>query len=83
MTKRPSADIRKRILMVLREEPLTYAKLERKVNTGFRTIKASCEELATYGQVSIRKVEKHPSNGKPAYVLSLTEQGQKTIARKQ
>ena len=82
MPKRPSSEIKDRILMVLREKPeITYAQLERKVNTGFRTIKLSAEELVKYGLVEIKKIEKHPSNGKPAYELSLTEQGQKSLQR--
>ena len=81
-TKRPSAQIRERILMVLREKPeVTYAQMERKINTGFRSIKASSEELVKYGLVEVRKIEKHPANGRPAYFLSLTEQGQKSLQR--
>ena len=82
MAKRPSAQIRERILLVLREKPdVSYAQLERKVNTGFRSVKASSEELAKYGLVEIKKLEKHPSNGRPAYYLSLTEQGRKSLQR--
>lgn len=81
MAKRRSVEVKDRILHILREKPLTYAELERKVNTGFRTILASCEELASYGQVDVKKVDRHPANGRPAYFVSLTGLGQEHLQK--
>jgi len=79
MVKRKSYEVRKKILMALREEPLSYAQLERKVNTGFRTIKQNCEELEVYDIVSIDTIDKDPSNGKPSYKIKITSQGIKSL----
>ncbi len=75
MHKRQSYQIKEKILNVVKESPATYAQLERKVNTGFRTIKSNCSELEMFGQISVRKLEKHPSNGKPSFKVSITPQG--------
>ena len=75
MTKRSSYEIKKDILFFVKEKPATYASLERKINTGFRTIKANCEELESFGQVLIEKMKKHPANGKQAHIVKLTKQG--------
>jgi hypothetical protein len=79
MVKRKSYEVRKKILMALREEPLSYAQLERKVNTGFRTIKQDCEELEAYSAIEIDKIEKDPSNGKPSYKVKITSHGIKSL----
>ena len=79
MKKRPTREIKQIILFVLREKPATYAQLERKVNTGYRTVKSICEDLAQYGQVEIKRIGKHPANGRPSYKVYLTNQGQESI----
>ena len=75
MPKRSSYDIKRKILLAVKEKSLTYAQLERKVNTGFRTIKANCEELEDFGTVKIDKLEKHPANARVFYKISITKQG--------
>ena len=69
------------MLFILKEKSSTYAQLERKVNTGYRTVKAICKDLEQYGQVEIKRIERHPANGKPSYKVQLTEQGQATLKR--
>ena len=81
MSKRKSADIKKKILDCLKKEQLTYAQLERKVNTGFRTIKSNCEEMESYGFVSIKKIEKHESNSRPSFLISITEDGRSFLKK--
>jgi predicted ArsR family transcriptional regulator len=81
MTKRKAYEVRKKILMALREKPLSYAQLERKINTGFRTIKRNCEELETYEILEIEKIDKDPANGKPSYRVKITNHGVKSLER--
>ncbi|MEM4397443.1 MAG: hypothetical protein QW757_02330 [Candidatus Woesearchaeota archaeon] len=73
--KRKSYEIKDQIILSIKEGTVSYAKLERKIDTGFITIKNSCEELSRYGLIKIEKKDKHSSNGKPYYEISLTEQG--------
>lgn len=82
MAKRGSYEIKKQILMAVREKPATYAKLERKVDTGFRTIKANCEELSDYGYITVEKVERDPANGRPSFSVSITGQGQEFLQKR-
>lgn len=78
MSKRDSFTIRKKILSSLKESSLSFAQLERRINTNSQTIKDSCNELNYYGLVDI--VEKiHPSNGRKYYEVSITENGRKAI----
>ena len=46
MAKRSSYEIKEKIMIAVREKPATYAELERKVNTAYRSIKSNCEELS-------------------------------------
>jgi len=81
MKKRSSYEIKSKIILTIREKPTTYAKLERKLNTGYRTIKANCKELEQFGQVEIKTI-KHPSNGKKAYIVSITKLGIRFLDKK-
>jgi len=82
MVKRSSYIIKEKILQTVRENPATYAALERKVNTGYRTIKDNCEELEQFDQVKIDFVKEHPANGRPSYLVSITERGLNTLKKK-
>lgn len=81
MSKRSSYNIKERILSSVKEKSATYAILERKVNTGYRTIKANCEELERFGQIEIKEQE-HPANGKLSHVVSITDKGLDTLKKK-
>lgn len=83
MHKRQSYQIKEKILNVVKEAPATYAQLERKVNTGFRTIKANCKELELFGQITISGVKKHPANGKPSFSVSITPQGMELLKKRE
>jgi len=75
MLKRTSLDIKKKILNLIKSSPMTYAQLERKVNTGFITIKSNCEELQLYGFIKIEKKDKHQRSGRPYFIVKITEKG--------
>lgn len=81
MPKRSSYAIKKQILHKVKEKPATYAELERKVNTGYRTVKVNCEELKDYNFIEIEKVI-DPANGRPSNVVKITEKGLKQIKGK-
>jgi len=75
MSKRSSFNIKKKILGLIKSSPMTLAQLERKVNTGFNTIKSNCQELESYEFIKIEKKEKHPKSGKPYFQIKITEKG--------
>ena len=79
--KRGSYEVKKAILMVVREKPASYAELERKVNTGYRSVKDNCEEMTDYGYIDVEKIERHPANGRPSYRVKITDAGQKFLKR--
>ena len=82
MKKRSVKEIKIAILKILNEEgDLTLAQLERKVNTGFLTIKSNCEELETFGAVSITKKDKHLATGRPYFIIGITKQGRDLLKR--
>lgn len=81
MSKRPSSNIRLKILSCIQERPLTLAELERKVNTGFRTIKSNCKELELYGFLTIKEMGKHPANGRPSFSVKITLEGMEILKK--
>ena len=81
MSKRSSLDIKRRILELINSSPLTFAQLERKINTGHTTIKSNCEELVLYGFVKIDKKEKHPKSGRTFYQVEITEKGREFLKK--
>jgi DNA-binding Lrp family transcriptional regulator len=81
MIKRKYEEIQDKLLMILREEPMTYAKLERKMNTGFRTVKMHVENLEKLGILKIDTIDEHPSNGRKSYKVSITTLGRKNIKK--
>lgn len=81
MPKRTSYEVERKVLMVLREGPESLARLERKVNTGYRTVKAICEKLETYGIVEINTLQRHPKNGRPSHTVKITSQGRTALGK--
>ena len=79
MSKRTSYEIKKEILRCVREKPASYAELERKVNTGFRSIKQNCDELALFEQVKVTQLKKSAANGRPYSLVSITKEGLKHL----
>lgn len=78
MSKRDSFNIRKKILQLLKSSPLTFAQLERKINTNSGTIKNDCIELQFYKLINIEE-KIHPSNGRKSYEVSLTDKGKEIL----
>ena len=80
--KRSSQQIKKGILQILKDgKPYSYAELERKINTGYRSIVANCKELETFGSVEIKKLDKHEANGKPYFQVSITANGREILKK--
>ncbi len=75
MLKRTSIEIKKKILGAIKEKPLSFAKLERRIDTGFRTIKSNSLELESFGFVKIEKIKKHSANGRPSFLVKITSRG--------
>ena len=75
MAKRQSYEIKKQILRVLKEGPLKYSEIERKIDTNFNTIRNNCEELEDHDYISVKTIEKDPANGKPSHPVSITSKG--------
>jgi hypothetical protein len=44
-------------------------------------VKNNCDELELYDLVKIRRIERHPENGKPSFDVELTAKGQE-VTRK-
>lgn len=81
MAKRGSYEIKKQILMVVREKPASYAELERKIDTGFRSIKNNCNELSDYGYIAVERIEKDHANGRPSFKVKISENGRKFLEK--
>ncbi|MEM4398054.1 MAG: transcriptional regulator [Candidatus Woesearchaeota archaeon] len=79
MQKRTPYELRKEILMCLKEKEMTFTELQTKLSTNYDSIKKNCFELQEYEQVEIKKEKKHKKNGKPYYLVKLTEKGYKTV----
>jgi predicted transcriptional regulator len=77
MPKRTTYEIRDNIVMIIKDGEYFLSKLEKKVKTNFLTVKRICSDLELLGLVKINRIEKHPSNGKESYNISITEQGRK------
>lgn len=81
MAKRKSYEIRKSILYLVREEPVSYTKIQTKLSTNYDSVKNNCEELEFYGFVKVNKIENNPENGKPSYEVELTPKGREIIKK--
>ncbi|MEK6891931.1 MAG: hypothetical protein AABX25_01975 [Nanoarchaeota archaeon] len=59
----------------------SYAELERKTNTGYRSIVDNCQELEVFGAITIEKISKHEANGKPYFQVSITNYGRDVLKK--
>ena len=73
--KRSSALIKKQILSLLKDGPLNYGQLQRKVNTDDKTIRRQCEELSLFGAVMIEQHKRSPKTGRPYTIVRATKEG--------
>ena len=82
MSKRSSKNIKKDVLKTLiAGRSYSYAELERKVNTGYRSIVSNCKELESFAAIKIEKLHKHEANGKPYFQVSITSSGREVLKR--
>lgn len=80
MTKRRSYDIRKKILYMVRESPVSYTRIQTKLSTNYDSVKSNCEELEFYGFVKVNKVS-NPENGRSSYEVELTPKGREIVKK--
>lgn len=70
--KRRPIDIKKEIFSILeKENTISVKKLERKINTGYKTILNNCEELGYLGFLVVEKTLEGSSNGRHYLVIKL------------
>jgi predicted transcriptional regulator len=81
MPKRPSYEIQRKILLAVREGTLKYSELERRLRTGYRSIKSNCEQLKDHEYVEVDTIAKDPANGKPSYPVKITPKGKDFLKR--
>ncbi|MBS3123334.1 hypothetical protein J4437_01730 [Candidatus Woesearchaeota archaeon] len=82
MKKRPSYDIREKILWLVKEKELNYADINRKIGTNYYSLKKHISDLEDSGEVSLRKEEKDKTRGQLSYFVTITEHGHKTLDNK-
>jgi len=81
MSKRTPYEVRKSILRILKEKPLSLTQIQTKLSTNYDSVKKNCSELAEYEQVEVTKHDKHSKNGKPYYIVKLTKKGLDSLER--
>lgn len=68
--KRKPLEIKKKILEILsKEQSISIKKLERKVNTNYRTILNNCEELEYFKLLKIKKTKENSKNGREYLIV--------------
>jgi len=68
-------EIKKKIITILKEKPISLRKLETKLNIGYNPIKLHCKELEFLGVVKITKTKEGSKNGRPYSFVELTNYG--------
>ena len=81
MGKRSHYEIQKGIVLLLREKPLSYTKLQTKLGTNYDTIKNHLDELETLDIIKKIVQQEHPENGQPSTIAELTPRGQEAAKR--
>ncbi len=81
MSKRTPYEVRKEILKLLREDTLTYTKIQTKLSTNYDSVKNNCKELEVYDLVKITQHQKHDENGKPFSEVGLTPKGRDIVKK--
>ncbi|GEM_PF-1659308 len=80
--KRRSYKIRENILWKVKEEDLKYTELARKLGTNYESVKAHCDDLEDSEEIEVEYIPKDPANGKPSYLVKITQRGLKTLENK-
>lgn len=82
MSGRNSLKLKKLILEVLRDgKPHTYAELEKRINSNWRTVRDHCKELEIFGCITIEKKASHKRNNKPFHEILITKHGIEAVKK--
>lgn len=65
MPRKSGLIIKKEILKVIREKPISLRKIETKLHTNYKTIRKHCEELEYFGLIKLVRHKANPINNKP------------------
>ncbi|MEK6939471.1 MAG: hypothetical protein AABX31_01970 [Nanoarchaeota archaeon] len=80
MKKRPSYEIKEKILWHVKENPGVHPNtLNYKVGTNPNSLKAHLQDLEDSEEIKIERIDKDPANGKPSTYLYPTIKGNKTL----
>lgn len=60
---------------LIKNKTLTFAQLEKKTNSNWKTIRAHCYELEVFNCVILKEMKSHTRNNKPYTEICITEQG--------
>jgi len=82
MKKRPTYEIRGKILMLVKEHEQNYADINKKLGTNYNSLKRHIEDLEDSDDVAVRTEPKDKTRGQPSYFVKITEHGIKTLENK-
>jgi predicted transcriptional regulator len=69
--RRNALEIKKKIILLLKERGMSLRELETKVNTNYKTINSQIRELEFFGKVEVTKHGKSDKNGRPYTTVKL------------
>jgi predicted transcriptional regulator len=81
MSKSKRYEVKYKILLAIREAPLSYTRIQSKLSTNYNSVKDNCEEMEIYGFIKVKKIKDHPENGKPASFVEITPSGLETLKK--
>lgn len=75
-------ETKKAILNALKDgEPYSYAQLEKKAKSNWRSVKISCRELEAFGLITVEHKKSHPKTKVPYSEVAITELGRKALRK--
>ena len=82
MSGRNSLILKKSILNILKDgQPHTYAELEKKVNSNWKTIRSHCKELELFDCIMTEKKQSHARNNKPYFEITIKKKGLEALEK--
>ena len=82
MSKRTPFEVQKSILgLLLKENVLTYTKIQTKLGTNYDSVRNNLEQLESYELIETKNFQDHPENGHDYREAKLTSRGRE-IAQK-
>jgi predicted transcriptional regulator len=76
MSNRNPLQMKKQILSALMEnKSMSYAQLEKKVNSNWQTIRSHCKELEVFNCIDVKEMKSHTRNNKPYTEINITKEG--------